>query len=602
MSVRRHVIKNVDEKEKDYLRQKGWMVRDYLGDDLFQVHKTLNKWELFQARLRELFVDAGFENTIGIDDFHYTELGYHFDAIGGIDSNLILVDCVAKEDESGYRIVHRKIKQLSDSMDEVRGEVEKVLGNRYQNLYFCLVTRDLDNRDSDVKDARSKGVYLRDSDFFEHCMGVSSTLGATLQPQIVRFLTGEMLPFPKEDRLKPLRMLALRKESADRVTFHFSLTPEALLKLAYVHRIHRGEKEGYQRPLKLSKLRGINRFLFEQKLGFPNDIIISFDEREGCALKWEVVIPASDEDGAVESGWLTIPQYYSVAEVIDGQHRLFGYMDFSPNRTFDFRLSERRKRDLLGVVALSDPSGQERAQTYIDINSKQTRISKREIWVLMGRSSPNVLMGYVSNLVQNLNSKGVFKDAIQVPGVTVGRGRSVNIANFGQSILDLRLVHIEGPEWNLVENRDRLKEYPAEPQDIAVDTLDRYFRSVRRCDRWDWDARSGGFLCTNNGIYVMLRVLSELLRENNGRITDKILKKTFEPTPGCNLVREFIEKNEGARSLAKRTSNAASRADVAIELMLDINKHNSKFARRYLEERGKLTENPPTEVDKAPLP
>jgi len=557
MPVRKHVIKNVDENEKDYLRQKGWRVREYLGDDLFQVHKTLSKWELFQARLRELFIDAGFEDTISVDEFHYTELGYHFDAIGGIDSNLILVDCLAKEEENGYRIVHRRVKQLADSMDAVRGGVEKVLGNRYQNLYFCFVTRDLDIRDSDLRNARSKGVFLRDSDFFEHCMGVSSTLGATLRPQIVRFLTGEMLPFPEEDRLKPLRLLALRKESADRVSFHFSLTPEALLNLAYVHRIHRGEKEGYQRPLKLSKLRGINRFLFEQKLGFPNDMIISFDEREGCTLKWEVVTPSGDENGGVESGWLTIPQYYSVAEVIDGQHRLFGYMDFSPNRTFDYRLSERRKSDLLGVVALSDPSGQERAQTYIDINSKQTRISKRDIWVLMGRSSPNVLMGYVSNLVQNLNSRGVFKDAIQVPGVTVGRGRSVNIANFGQSILDLRLVHIDGPEWNLFENRDRLKEYPMEPQDVAVDTLNRYFRSVRRCDRQDWDARSGGFLCTNNGVYVMLRVLSELLSENKGRVTDRILNKTFEPTPGCNLVREFIEKNEGARSLAKRTSNAA---------------------------------------------
>ena len=590
MSVRRHVIKNVDESEKDYLRQKGWRVREYLGDDLFQVHKTLSKWELFQARLRELFIDAGFENTIAIDEFHYTELGYHFDAVGGIDSNLILLDCVAKEEESGYRIIHRNIKQMADCMDTVLGRVDEAFNHRYQNVYFCLVTRDLDIRDSDIRDSRSKGLHLRDSDFFEHCIGVSATLGQSLRPQIVRFLIGEMLPFPKEDRLKPLRILALKKESADRVSYHFSLTPEILLRLAYVHRIHRGEKEGYQRPLKLSKLRGINRFLFEQKLGFPNDIIVSFDEREGCTLKWEVVTPSNNENGGVESGWLTIPQYYSVAEVIDGQHRLFGYMDFSPNQTFDYRLSERRRSDLLGVVALSDPSGQERAQTYIDINSKQTRISKRDIWVLMGRSSPNVLMGYVSNLVQNLNSKGVFKDAIQVPGVTVGRGRSVNIANFGQSILDLRLVHIEGPEWNLVENRDRLKEYPLEPQAIAVDTLNRYFRGVRKCNRQDWDARSGGFLCTNNGVYVMLRVLSELLRENNGRITERALKNTFEPIPGRNLVREYIEMNGGARSLAKRTSNAASRADVAIELMLEINKHNNEFARKYLKERGRLTE------------
>jgi hypothetical protein len=168
MNVRRHVIKNVDEREKDYLRHRGWRVREYIGDDLFQVHKILGKWELFQARLRQLFSDVGFENAIGVDEFHYTELGYRFDAVGGIDSNLILVDCVSREEETGYRTIDKEIRRMTESRNAVLERVDKEFGGKYQNVNLCIVTRDLNIKDSDSMHARSKGIHLRDSDFFEH--------------------------------------------------------------------------------------------------------------------------------------------------------------------------------------------------------------------------------------------------------------------------------------------------------------------------------------------------------------------------------------------------------------------------------------------------
>lgn len=185
-----------------------------------------------------------------------------------------------------------------------------------------------------------------------------------------------------------------------------------------MYRLKNGDPEGYQRDLKPMKLRSINEYLSDYANSFPNSILVSFDEEGKRKIDWKA--DARQGGMTIESGWIKIPPFYCFAEIIDGQHRLYGYRDFTEMRQFENQLAPRRKRDRLIVVAIPDPAQNERPALYLAINSTQTKISTRQIWALMGESRPETKMRFISNIVRDLNEKGVFEDEIEIPRVTRG--------------------------------------------------------------------------------------------------------------------------------------------------------------------------------------
>jgi len=133
--------------------------------------------------------------------------------------------------------------------------------------------------------------------------------------------------------------------------------------------------------------------------------------------------------------------------------------------------------------------------------------------------------------------------------------------------------------WNLWKGPRIEGPYPEIPDARTVEQLDLFFRCVKIAHSRDWASRKS-FLCSNNGLNVMLRVMAEILRYQGGKpLSEGRVNRLLKPD-----VREYVNEY-GAEELLSGTSNEAARERVGREIMQRINKRYQGFAREYLEER-----------------
>ena len=585
-AVKKTVARLVRRDDLEYfVEDLGWKLVRQKPGGYFEVRKALSKWQVFEMKLRQLFQDVDFEHTIDPEDFSYRKLGSQVDVAGGLAGHFIIMDCTVKN-EPGIKSLRDKIEDMLFKKTDFERNLKNLYGTRYGKLHLVICAQDIDLEETEIQQAADRGIRIVPSEHLDQWFELVDTVGATLKYQVLERLTGEKIQIgtgigPQAYEYPAIR-IPLPSEEDERYLYVFAIDPLTLLSLAVVYRLTYRDPMGYQRELKETKLKQINEYLSDLHNTFPNSIIVSFDEEGSRKLSWK---RASEIVGkGAELGVLKIPKYYCIAEIIDGQHRLYGYLDFSDDDRFDSVLKERRQNDRLLVVAYPDPKRTERPRLFLTINSTQTKIPTRQIWALMGETRPETRMGYISRLAVKLNEHGVLENKIEIPRITRGK-RRINIANIGKGIEDRHLVdNSRRFEWNIYDGVRDGGKYPLEPSEAVLDRLNVFFKCVRDSYRVDWDSRDG-FLATNNGLNVMLRIYVEILKHYYGldqQPNEKRIKALLR-----GVVRKYIEK-ENAAELRSRTSAEDGREKVATDIIERIYWRNRGFAVPYLQERGKL--------------
>jgi DGQHR domain-containing protein len=559
------------------LAGRGWTaIRE--RDDQVLISKKLPKWQRFEMEFREFLRDIHLEDRIEPTDFSFSKYGdYQLDACGGLAGHFVLVDCCSAN-EPGSRPLKEKIKDFHVKIPDFRRDVEARFRGKYPSLHFVICTLDIDVADADIEYALDRGIHIIPSEAIGEWMKIAEISSPILGFQFMEHIAGEKIKIPdcKEIRVPAMR-IPYSATRDGRSLYAFVASPNLLLKLSFIYRLEYKDVKGYQRPLKLPKLRKINRFLAEDAhSGFPNSLLVSFDETADRRVEFEPAAERGDAEHEVESGTLVIPPYYGIAEIVDGQHRLYGYYNFSGDDRFSQQLLERQQQDQLLVVAYPDPEQVERPRLFLDINSNQTRISTRQLWAMMARSRPESQMGYIANVMSALNQAGPLKGKIEIPGQTRGT-RPLNIANVGKGIQDRHLLdNRRSFDWNIFDGPRDLGKYPAEPSSAVVQSLNALFEAARESARDDW-AASDGFLQTNNGINVLLRVYCEILKFY--RRSDRTVKVDKSKTVALikGTLPKYIDE-EGASILRRRTSAEVGRESVASEIMMRVARKHRGFA------------------------
>jgi DGQHR domain-containing protein len=552
---------------------------------MLRLTKRLSKWQKFEMSVREFLRGIYLEDTIDPDDFGFTKYGdYQLDACGGLAGHFVLIDCTSAN-EPGSRSLKDKIKDFHNKQPDFRRDIERRFGSKYHSIHFAICTQDIDISDGDNRYATDRDIRIIPSESLLEWIKIKSIGSPTLAFQFIEYFVGQKLQIPGAGAFRfPAVKLPPAGGDESRVLYAFTATPEQLLSLCFIYRLEYKDVKGYQRPLKIGKLRDINRFLAEDPHnGFPNSLLVAFDEAPGREIRFEPNDGDEVVNGESRLGTLEIPPFYGIAEVIDGQHRLFGYFDFSRGGTYSAPLLNRRRADRLLVVAYPDPQQTERPRLFLDINSRQTRIPTRQIWAMMGRSRPDTEMGFIANLVNKLNDRGPLANKIQIPGVTRGT-RPINIANLGKGIQDRNLLdNTNSFDWNLFEGVRDSDKYPHFPSDNIVRAFNDLFAAAKETASADWtSARS--FLLSNNGVNVLLRLYAEALKfyrqENrSARVDRNKLKRLF-----TRSLSQYISDHT-APTLLRRTSTEAGREAVAAEVMAKIKSRYPGFALNYLRQR-----------------
>jgi DGQHR domain-containing protein len=185
-------------------------------------------------------------------------------------------------------------------------------------------------------------------------------------------------------------------------TFYIgSIEAKDLWDISYadVRRIEERDVErlvGIQRPLVNSRVKEIKQYIGNIDATFPTSIILAIDSED-----------AEYDDN---KGIMKIKNDKDVAKIIDGQHRIAGFEDYSG----DFHLN---------VTIFIDMDIEDQAMVFATINLKQTKVNKSLVYDLYEYAKKRSPQKTCHNIAKLLNSKddSPFKDKIKILGTATGK-------------------------------------------------------------------------------------------------------------------------------------------------------------------------------------
>lgn len=342
-----------------------------------------------------------------------------------------------------------------------------------------------------------------------------------------------------------INVKAIRTIAGNKKFYTFLLEAKHLLKFCYAFRIETNNiLSSYQRLLNPKKIRKISNYLNCNGY-FANNILVATDEN----------ICLNDENDRISIlvGDVALPDKPCYLEIIDGQHRLYGYAN------------TRMQDHCLCVTVISGLDEVDRAKLFALVNKEQTKVPQYLLWDLYRLIEPNGIRGKISLFVQRLNEKGALKELIKLP-----RSRAptayLSFANICQAFYK---------RTNLFDKYGAFESFE--------DVINSFFCVIRE-DRelisdWKRSVDSGGkngFLCTNNAIAVQLYLLARILKKRDEQgipfpaITEIIGWKSYVSEKALNPIKDYFsancdstQTNDPYGALRKIMSNEAQRSEAA---------------------------------------
>ncbi len=216
------------------------------------------------------------------------------------------------------------------------------------------------------------------------------------ESELVLFSRSRVAPFLI--RNEEIRLPALKiKQKSRQEAYIFSINAHDLLNRCFVsHReLHSSEEGeiGFQRMLQKAKLNEIAKYIKEHDV-FPTPIVVAFRKKPSPVFE---PLPVAQKAAAnmreiIEFGFLRLPRDVNSIQIIDGQHRLYGYSKLP-----------RSDAHIVHVLAYRD-EGESLATMFVDINSKQTKVPASLLWELypdiFGEDDPEYWRAEISMAVE----------------------------------------------------------------------------------------------------------------------------------------------------------------------------------------------------------
>jgi DNA sulfur modification protein DndB len=450
--------------------------------------------------------------------------------LGVNDEVSVVVRCIASTLKRGL------IEQLVEDIQSNRETIIRAIANTVpaenkRQTVFVLIASDI--KLSTTQRAALEAAHITvfdqlDLDYYEK---LTSHLGPAAKYQLLAdVLPGRTIP------ALAIRVPAVKTKIGGVACYTFAISPEYLLKIAYVSHRSKGKAsdvDTYQRMVSKSRLATIKQYISDDGV-FPTNIVLNIDKDR---LIFERVKQANAKDDQTDSGtlgWLDIKPAYKSAWIIDGQHRLYAYSGH-----------ERAHNSHLSVLAFEGLSASKQAQLFIDINAKQKSVKQSLLQELYAElhwdaDEPAIrVRAIVSKAIQVIDEDAgsPFKGKIQTADSTRDNNRCVSITSIFGSL--------EKPGFFIAkERKGAVIEFGAlwagdnkSTLSRTVGVLNAWFGPIaeRASDWWTLGAAEGGGLSMNDGIVtcieVLRSVLSTLEQEQNSllKLSDASLTNLLLP-------------------------------------------------------------------------
>lgn len=495
---------------EDALKE-GWKIQRE-NKTSFRVTREKKKSRLLEDRVWSLFYKMGFPFLSGE--------GGAFLVSNSADSNgpKTQIDVVAIDQETALAVecktslIPRKNPNFQKDLSKhsnLRLKFIEAVKSRFpiesKRAFKLLVfVWDLIPSENDLARAEQDGIVVFDEDDLVYYEQIVQHLGPASRYQFF----ADVMPGRKISGLA-ISVPALRAKMGDHTYFSFSITPEYLLKVAYVSHRAKGKAsdvDTYQRMIKKSRLKKIRDYISNDGI-FPTNIVINLEEDKRKKARFEPAEQALQGDSAGgDFGILHLSPSYRFAWIIDGQHRLFAYSGHKKAAT-----------SYLNVLAFVGLPPSDQAQLFIDINNEQKSV-KRNLLVELyaelnwdAEDEKTRVNAIVSKVIQSLNERknSPFWGRILLSDDRRTEQRCISLESVFHA-LDMTLFVVKprvsyGPLW-AGENSKTLKR--------STCVMEAWFDSISKNanDWWQAGAGEGGGLSMNDGVVVCIGVLRNVFR------------------------------------------------------------------------------------------
>ncbi len=366
---------------------------------------------------------------------------------------------------------------------------------------LAIFAWDLILSEHDADKAQEQKVSL----FNENDLAYYEQLVSHLGPAAKYQFFADMLPGKRVHGLQ-LAIPAIEAKMGKHTYYSFSITPESLLKIAYVSHRAKGKAtdvDTYQRMIKKSRLRKIREYINQNGV-FPTNIVLSLEGRKN--LRFEKGVQQGGLEGA-RYGTLHLSPTYRSAWIIDGQHRLFAYSGL-----------QRAKTSYLSVLAFQNLPASQQAQLFIDINHEQKSVKRsllQELYAELNWDADDEdkrIGAVVSKAIQALNEQkdSALHGRIQLTDDSPTEQRCISLTSIFSALNQPEMFIVKkgeqyGPLW-ADDNERTLRR--------TLRITKAWFGWIRdgSAGWWDLGRAEGGGLAMNDGVAVCLGVLRVVLQ------------------------------------------------------------------------------------------
>ncbi len=494
----------------------GWEIQKEFKTT-YRIAKKKNVPIALEDKVWELFYDIGAQKistrefTIILKKRGDIEKTKQLD-IAAVDGEIVFVVECKTQERLGKSELKKDIAEFVLNQNDIRNAIKEILGNKDLDFVFILATENIELSDNDKLDAKESNILIWD----EYDILALQEL-AKLAGQGAKYQIYNRVFFGKKIKGLKVRVPALEAKMGGITYFTFVLSPNDLLKIAFVH--HRSGQssflelsDSYQRIINAARVRKIAQYIEEENGFFPGSIILNFHrnftEKENLGSRGQL----DQVTNKVKPVILTLPPYYGCAWIIDGQHRLYGYADV-----------DKKQKETIPVVAFVDVSNSLEAKMFVDINKNQKSIEANLLWdlyedlYLVAKNEKEQQLYAISKIAKDLNHKthSPFYGHIAIP-------KDQNSGN-----ITLTTVCTTLKQQKLVDQKEGLFFYNtySESIDFASDRIAAFFDVIKGYMPDEWELGDRHYIRTNAGLVVLLGILRDIVECNLSKSEKEDLNK-----------------------------------------------------------------------------
>ncbi|NYZ79477.1 DGQHR domain-containing protein [Candidatus Micrarchaeota archaeon] len=455
-----------------------------------------------EKKVAKLFRNAGFKVKTKIE-----LADKEIDVVASFREFKLIIECTMAKG----RNVKTCVRELDGIVHELdRKKINKICG---------LLVFDSKRVSSKNKEwAKSRGIIIWD----EPMLGSYWQNSKLYKKDYASILIEKFFEIPPQLISVP----SIRVKQGKEKMYIFAMRATDLLKIAKVDRDEENTPLGYQRYLKPKRLKEIGSFLDKPKAILANNIIVNFTKRVNFT---------TTKKGVFEQGYLEIPLVEQSVEVIDGQHRLYGFKECKKQKTPDkFKII---------ITGFEELESTRKISLFTEINDNQKRVpATLRNWLLFRLQKIDDTKGRTAVVVHRLNE---MPNSPLYKKIRIHEWQTKKWIGNSQFYVLPKLMERE------LKSRDE--------KEIVV-ILINYLSAIKSCFEKQWNDRDNYVITKRQGINVFLSILPVILALIRKR---KPSKEDFETKLESIRDEEFSEKKYGQcltfREINKATDELSKR-------------------------------------------